>query len=286
MAVSNDIRKRLLYAKYLLSRARSAQGEGNELGVAVSLLLMHDAAEMLMLAVVDHLQVNMPKKWDFMDFWAEIKKSHAEPPQRIAMESMNKMRVALKHNGTLPHAQTVRDLLPRLETLCEEVANTYLDGLNFGELSLADLIENDDVRNLLGETRRAFAANDKAEAFIKLKVAFDTLNRQLPDRVQLIRGPRSVVSGHWPHAIRQMVKEYEDVFGQMVRTVNMLTLGIDPIKHASFSGISPGVLWTMDGTPHVQVWRSYDDVPAEVFEIHFSFVVEVSLRISEVFKGA
>lgn len=66
---------------------------------------MHDAAEMLMLAVVDHLKIGMPKKWDFMDFWAEIKKNHPEPPQRIAMEQMNKMRVALKHNGTLPHGK-------------------------------------------------------------------------------------------------------------------------------------------------------------------------------------
>src|ERR1700733_14514777 len=52
VVVSNDIRKRLLYVKYLLSRSRRAHGEGDELGVAVSLLLMHDAAEMLMLAVV------------------------------------------------------------------------------------------------------------------------------------------------------------------------------------------------------------------------------------------
>jgi hypothetical protein len=67
MAVSSDIQKRLLYAKYLLSRARSAQSERSELGVAVCLLLMHDAVEMLMLAIVDHLQVPMSKKWDFMD---------------------------------------------------------------------------------------------------------------------------------------------------------------------------------------------------------------------------
>jgi hypothetical protein len=285
MPVSNDIRKRLLYAKYLLSRARRAQGEGDELGVAISLLLMHDAAEMLMLAVADHLQVNMPKKWDFMDFWTEIRKNHAEPPQRIAMESMNKMRVALKHNGTLPHAQTVRDLLPRLETLCEEAANTYLDGLNFGELSLADLVENDEVRNLLVEARQAFATSNKAEAFLKLKVAFDMLNRQLADKVQLISTPRSVVSGQWPHDIRQIVKRYEELFAKMADTINMLTLGIDPIKHASFSRISPAVSWTASGMYHSHTWRTYDDIPAQVFETNFNFVVEVSLRISEVFRG-
>lgn len=286
MPVSNDVRKRLLYAKYLLSRARNAQREGDELGVAVSLLLMHDAAEMLMLAVVDHLQVPMPKKWDFMDFWAEIKKNHAEPPQRIAMESMNKMRVALKHNGTLPHAQTVRDFLPRLEALCEEVANAYLDGLNFGELSLADLVENDDVRNLLGESRQAFTAGNKEEAFIKMKVAFDTLNRQLPKEVPLISEPPSISPTYLQHDLRQVVGAYEKTIAQTVRTVNMLTLGIDPVKYAFFSRVSPAISWSMAGTYQAQLWHRYDNISTEVFETCFDFVVEVAMRVSEVFKAS
>jgi hypothetical protein len=40
MAVSRDIRKRLLYAKYLLFRAKKAQTERNELAIAASMLLM------------------------------------------------------------------------------------------------------------------------------------------------------------------------------------------------------------------------------------------------------
>jgi hypothetical protein len=228
----------------------------------------------------------MPKKWDFMDFWIEIKKSHTEPPQRIAMESMNKMRVALKHNGTLPHAETVRDLLPRVETLCEEAANTYLDGLNFGELSLAHLVENADVRNLLGEARRAFAAGDKQDAFIKLKVAFDTLNRNLPKEVPLIPEPPLISSTHLPRDVRTVVGAYEKVIGQTVRTVNMLTLGIDPVKHRFFSHFSPAISWSMAGTYQVQLWHNYDNISAEVFDTCFNFVVEVSLRVSEVFRAS
>ena len=207
MTVSNDVKKRLLYTKFLLSRARGALSERNELALAVALLLMHDAAEMLMLAVADHLQVPMPKKWDFMDFWTEIKKCHPEPPQRLAMESMNKMRVALKHNGVLPHGQTVRDFLPRMQAFCEDVANAYLNGLKFSEISLVDLVDNADVRGLLAESRIAFTNGDKEEAFIKLKVAFDTLDRQLPKEVPLIQDlpytPFAV-----PNEIRRFTEPY------------------------------------------------------------------------------
>src|SRR5438445_9459587 len=134
MALSPDIRKRLLYAKYLLSRAKKAQIERNELAVAVSLLLMHDASELLMLAIADHLQLG--SKWSFMEFWEKVKKSGLkEPGHRIPMEQLNSLRVGLKHKGTLPHAQTVRDLMPRVDAFCEEVTKDLL-GLDFAELSL------------------------------------------------------------------------------------------------------------------------------------------------------
>ena len=65
MPVSPDLRKRLLYTKYLLFRAKREQAERNDLGVAVSLLLMHDASELIMLAVADHLQ--QPEDRDRVD---------------------------------------------------------------------------------------------------------------------------------------------------------------------------------------------------------------------------
>lgn len=96
MAVSPDIRKRLLYAKYLLSRAKKDQGDRNELAVAACLLLMHDATELLMLATTDHLGIG--SKWGFMEFWDKVKQSgHKEPGHKVPMGQLNDMRVSLKH---------------------------------------------------------------------------------------------------------------------------------------------------------------------------------------------
>lgn len=96
MAVSPDIRKRLLYAKYLLSRAKKDQGDRNELAVAACLLLMHDATELLMLAATDHLGIG--SKWGFMEFWDKVKQSgHKEPGHKVPMGQLNDMRVSLKH---------------------------------------------------------------------------------------------------------------------------------------------------------------------------------------------
>jgi hypothetical protein len=132
MTVSADVHKRVLHAKYFLSRARQAQTDRNELGIAVSLLLMHDASEMLMLAVSDHLQLSA--KWSFMEFWAKVKdKTGRQPPHRSPMQELNSLRVGLKHKGTLSHAQTVRDLTARVEIFCEEITREFLD-VNFTDL--------------------------------------------------------------------------------------------------------------------------------------------------------
>lgn len=282
MTVSPDIRKRLLYAKYLISRGRDAQNEQHDLSLAVSLLLMHDAAEMMMLAVVDHLQASLPKKWDFMDLWTAIKKGNEDPPQRNTMESMNKMRVALKHNGVLPHEQTVRDLLPKLEAFCEDVSAKYLD-INFTELSLADLVVRDDVRTALIEARNLLHTDNRAEAFVRLKVAFDLLNRPLEREVPLIP-ELSQLSTHFPKDVRRLIEPYEKSLQQVIKSVNLLTLGVDPIRYRHFARTVPAISWTLSDNYQALVWKNYGDVSDEVFEECFNFVVDASMRLSAVFR--
>src|SRR2546428_10766989 len=91
------------------------------------------------------------------------RKEPTEPPQRILMDSLNNMRVGLKHKGNLPNAQRVRDLLPRVESFCEDVTKMYLQ-VDFGELSLADLVADEDVRNALRDAQKALT-KDKNDAF-------------------------------------------------------------------------------------------------------------------------
>src|ERR1700728_3911797 len=97
-----DILKRIVNAKYILERAARIQAESNEMSLSISLLLIHDAVELMMIAVLDHLQVPSKTKREFMDFWPDIKKAgHPEPPDSVPMSSLNKLRVGLKHNGNL-----------------------------------------------------------------------------------------------------------------------------------------------------------------------------------------
>lgn len=280
MAVSPDIRKRLLYAKYLLSRAKKDQNDRNELALAACLLLMHDATELLMLATADHLSIG--PKWGFMEFWDKVKQSgYKEPGHRIPMAQLNDMRVSLKHKGILPRPQSVRDLFPRVEIFCEEVTKDLID-LSFGELSLADLVADDEVRNGLRDATQALSSGDKNQAFINLRVAFDKLHRIISKDMPLINEPRRLRSSRSEipsHALDDL-HAMHDAINECVETLNVSMLGIDPVRYTFFISNTPNVSWTVSGVHQTVLSRDYNNMPDEVFHTCLEFVVDVALQAS------
>jgi hypothetical protein len=107
-----EVHRRIVNSKYIFERSEILLSDGHEMSTSLALLLTHDAIEMLMLAVLDHIGGKSGR--NFMDFWPEMKVATGkEPPDRIPMESLNKLRVGLKHSGNRPHDQTVKDLAIR-----------------------------------------------------------------------------------------------------------------------------------------------------------------------------
>jgi hypothetical protein len=276
MPVSPDIRKRVLYAKYLLSRAKRDQNDRNELAVAACLLLLHDATELLMLAATDHLGVG--SKWGFMEFWEKVKQSdHKEPGHKIPMSQLNDMRVSLKHKGILPRPQSVRDLFPRVEIFCEEVSKDLL-GLSFGDLSLADLVADDEVRHALEDATQALNSGDKNKAFINVRIAFDKLHRLISKEMPLITEPRRLRSSRReiPREAMDDLSSLHDTVSECVETLNVSMLGIDPVRYTFFLSSTPHISWTISGLHHTNLTRDYNTVPDEVFHTCFEFVVDVA----------
>jgi len=279
MAVSPDIRKRLLYAKYLLSRAKRDQNDRNELALAACLLLMHDATELLMLAATDHLAVG--SKWGFMEFWDKVKQSgHKEPGNKLAMSQLNDMRVSLKHKGILPRSQSVRDLFPRVEIFCEEVTKDLLD-LDFGDLSLVDLVATDDVRNKLKEAEQAFTSGDRDTAFANLRRAFDTLYDLMADDAVLIKAPQDrAIRGPLPDEARKWLMELQGTVSDLVVGLNIVMLGIDPAKYRLLMISTPSISHSLSGKTQVILNPFQSEIPDRIFHLCLEFVVDVALNAS------
>ena len=172
-----DIHRRIVNAKYVFERAISIQAENDEMSLSIALLLAHDAIELLMLAVLDHVGAKPNARRNFMDFWPDMKHATSqEPPDLIPMEGLNKLRIGLKHNGNLPHAQTVRGLVPRCKGFFENVLNAYCQ-LQYEDVSLLDMLPDAEVISLLKKSEKAFQSGDKLSAMLNLKFAFHKIER-------------------------------------------------------------------------------------------------------------
>jgi len=122
-----------------------------------------------------------------------------------------------------------------------------------------------------------------------VRIAFDKLHRLISNDVALIEEPRSIniASGAWRSEVERGVKQLErglegfrEAITESVRTLNVLMLGIDPMKYRFLIDNTPHVSWTVSGEYQAVFHRDYNKVPDEVFQNCFDFVLEAALNTS------
>lgn len=263
-SLSPDLLKRLIYSKYLLRRAASLQREGNELATAEAVLVLHDAAEMLMRVVAEAVRAKPPDR--FMEFWKNLSdKTRTAPPHRVAMERLNNLRVGFKHLGNLPNPAVVADLLPVVTAFCHEIASLYLK-LDFEAVSVADLIPNAEARAKVKEAEAIFGNGEAQDAFAALGIAYDKLRSDARNKLGV------AVSQHeserwdspfcyaWPRNMRDSIEALQlDKMGAhiqaLIDTVNILLLGISPQKLRKFEKLTPERFYNPGGDLCATSWR-------------------------------
>lgn len=277
-AINSDVVKRITYSKYLMGRAYDHWERGGDLDAAQAILLGHDSAEMLIRAIADHHQVRLGDR--FLGFWDEIKKKTGiEPPHKGQMDRLNNVRGAFKHKGILPNAAVVADLLPLTRSFCEESTETFL-GIKYDQISLADLIPNDRARQLLKDAEAAIAAKDMQKALGSLGIAFDVLIREavkksdvgLVDDFNFSYFSEQELSSHAQREITRGFKQLGD-------TVNMLVLGIDPIKWKQFSLVTPLRQHMASGKIEIMWMRDPQKIDPSACDFCYRFVLESGLRL-------
>ena len=252
---------------------------------SVSLLLMHDAVELLMIAVLDHLNVSVPKKREFLDFWGLMKQAtQQDPPDKTAMESLNTIRVGLKHKGVLPNPNDVRDLVARTRGFFENILKAHCN-TSYADVSLIDLVPDQDVRATLVEAHRKFLSGDKDHAMVDLQLAFHKLQRPEGKILPGLHAPNAPML---PYELRKAgwdryLNQLHSFLQSSASITNALLLGIDPIRYSDFAQTGPALQWTMAGTYTVQFWRSYENVSLERFDELIAFLIDYALKVSEAY---
>lgn len=275
-----DIQRRIVNAKYIFEKAVAIQSEPSDMNLSIALLLAHDAIELLMLAVLDHVNAKPNARRNFMDFWPEMKLvTSVEPPDLIPMEALNKLRVGLKHNGNLPHSQTVRDLIPRCKGFFENVLKAYC-GLNYQDVSIIDMLPDPEVISLLKKSETDFESGDQFNAMLNLKFAFHKIERPEGKILPFLKAPEapSVPYELRDFGIAEYLRQLHSFLEESAKTTNAMLLKIDRLLYARYLEEGPYIQWTMDGRPHVHSRDDYQGLTREEYERWKSFVIDYAFK--------
>jgi hypothetical protein len=274
---------------------------------SAAILSFHDAVELFYVLALDHMAVQVNPKSSFEDYWRELSKVVPNLSGRRGMERLNRVRVNLKHHGSIPGTQQVADARSDVDAFL--AANTQaVFGVDYDTVTMADVVPQEPVRTKIGAAAAAEAAGDRQEAMGLLAEAFDELfNPQhhaylepsplsfgktltWPTRLRdgevaaaltWLRGDSNGGGYRDPRGLADQIEATTDVAAAAQAALRVMTMGVDYPRYLRFEQLTPWIRGTV-GNP---LKPSYPDGYApsrDDFEYCQQFIIEVSLRVAGV----
>jgi hypothetical protein len=307
MPLNQTIVSRLAFIRFLHHQGVQ-QSRLPEPQSSVSVMTLHDAVEAFLLLVGEH--VGSPGSREFEKYWDAL--SPAKHPNGVnlavkqGMARLNKVRLTLKHYGGHPSVATIRQIVEDTATFF--AANTQLVfSVDYDEVSMADLIEQEKVRELVHAAETAAAGGDHVKAMIALSDACNLLltPRRAVDSAEasplrfgdsiwrtcsvdhLLRGlrpprnDRSIdLDAHHRRDVAVQLHNVTEIVLALPAAARVTALGRDYASYQRFVSLTPHHTDMMGGTREYRAPKGYASSSGDVEFCH-QFVVAASLRLTE-----
>jgi len=281
--------KRLAFIRYLFNLAIE-QSQRPEPMCSSAILTFHDSVELFLQLGSEHHCVSK-KTNEFMEYWQILKDEKGlELGQKVSMRRLNKARVGLKHNGTLPSRLTIDDFRISVTNFFDE--NTpLLFGIDFFGISLIELVQSERVKKNLLDAEEYLTKEDYENSLDKVALAFRQLIDDYEDRKRDKFGRSPFFFGDSltfvgsAHIGTRMVKVIPDEVIRSIEAlqnaVKIISLGLDYRRYAKFRLLTPFVIRFIGGKYDVQRIKRKEELTKE--EIHFciNFVIESAVMLQE-----
>lgn len=293
--------RRLAFIRYL-HRLADGQAQLPDPQSAVSLLMLHDAVESLLLLVADHYGVASQK---FEDYWKVLA---PRVPGGLTgfrgMQRLHRSRNDFKHNGVVPSSSTI--------TLAGADAATFMAatvqavfGVDYADVSMVDVVSQAKVRADLRAAEVEQAGGRTRLAMVKLRDAFDELfephrgegriswwSRDSPfafgpdlwfaasahdvkEAFENLLGARSTRSRRVAEAVASAVASAD----LMRPAMRMVALGLDFPTYLKFDLLVPDMTVYGDGRREYTAPQGYAPTDDD-FSFCLEFVVTAALRLA------
>lgn len=283
------ITKQLILSKYLFKKGDDTLKDGSSFSAGLAISLFQDAVEILVWTIAKEYSISVKPADSFeklLDGINKIEKDGKtlELAYRARMIELNKARVNFKHYGNLPaasEAEKFRDYVANfLTTTCTDYFN-----INFNDVTLADIINNDEIRTKIKEAEQCFKDEDIQGSITKCAyagyLAFNTFDKILP-RVDSTFTGSSILPDSDVNRNANVAFRY---YGGYMNTLRDLTLAsllkIKVIDYLQFKQIAPQVLRSGNGSFQA-VWLGPKPTQKDA-SFCIDFVITCALAIEETY---
>jgi hypothetical protein len=289
--------RRLVFIRYLYNMG-AEQTQKPDPYSWVSLLTFHNTVELFLVLVAEYLDIPVSSLRDirFMRYWDLIdpilKEREKEGlTQKISMEKLNEARVAFKHHGTPPSADTISTAKINVGNFLEENAALVFE-IKFSEISLIDLIESKKVKNNMKDARRFLNDGKDEEAVDLIAVAFRHLIDDYIDRKRDWYGRSVFDFGNFTgfssseellSDVELAFDDVEDALDKLEEPMKMIALGLNYRKYARFKLLTAReIIRTEEGYETRRLGRKQEgELTKENVEFCMDFVIECAIILKE-----
>ncbi len=184
--MNQNILYRLVLAKSLFQNAiTSCDTEHDVYQFSQGIIGIHDALDNFAGALCSYLNISLNSRRSYLvNMVDEIENFEKQADPNFSLWSKNEIRQIntlrnnIKHQGVMPNITQSKTLITPIQNFFEKSCNRFL-GIDWLAVSMADLIQSDEIRNMIKETEKLISQNKFKEALNQLAIVkFEVFDKQ------------------------------------------------------------------------------------------------------------
>lgn len=164
--------QQLLIVKRLFVEAMAYADRGDSVSAGIAISMLQDSAELYIWTLIKERDIAVKEQAGFVACLDTLQKEGITIPNAAKLQELNKARVGFKHYGNLPAPTEARKHHTYVEDFLRQAIQNHF-GVNFDDLSLVELVADQEIRNRLRVAEANIAAGDLRGAVTKLDEAKD-----------------------------------------------------------------------------------------------------------------
>lgn len=305
--LTSEVARRLVSIRTLLHDAQSDTRRPQPFNAA-ALAQLHDVAEQYLHLAATFKDADVEKKDNsFMSYWSTLLQVGVRVPYQREFRRLNNVRVGWKHHGVVPSHESISEARVLVEALIRDTVQQIF-GIAFDEISVAQVIPFELVREQVMHAERCRSMGDDTEAAAYLAIAFDELlhlagldsstndslsGRRVSDLVTSSTGSarsraRRKVRSHAGRlgddghpGVEALCDSIDEVIADLRRVASLLVSPLAGSDIGRFLEVTPTVVrLAADGVVSVR-HASDDEMSIEDYEFCRNLIVELSLALGK-----